>query len=193
MACSLFGLYLNRCCVIVNWALRNKCQWNFNKNMIMFIQENEFENIVCKMAAILSRPKGVKRNCFLNINPVTLKISSLCYAINIKTMLCNCWSIWLQWASWHIISLNCLFNSLFRLTSKKKIQGLHYCPFVRGIHWWWWQVGSPHKGPVMQKAFPGHDIIMYISQEILYHAWLDRYIITFPQTQCCYAVCKILP
>ena len=44
---------------IVNWTLRNKLQWNFNRNSYIFIQENAFENVVWKMAAILSRPQCV--------------------------------------------------------------------------------------------------------------------------------------
>ena len=47
--------YLNQCWVIVNWTLRNKLQWNFNRNYNIFIQENAFENFVCEMAAILSQ------------------------------------------------------------------------------------------------------------------------------------------
>ena len=34
-------------------------QWNFNRNSNIFIQENTLENVVCKMAAILSRPQCV--------------------------------------------------------------------------------------------------------------------------------------
>ena len=30
---------------------------NFNRNVHIFIQENAFENVVCKMASILSRPQ----------------------------------------------------------------------------------------------------------------------------------------
>ena len=38
------------------------------------------------------------------------------------------------WVSWHLKSPETqLFNSLFRLTSKKT---LHYWPFARGIHQW---------------------------------------------------------
>ena len=40
---------------IVNWNLRNKFQWNINQNPYIIIQENPFENVVWKMAAILSR------------------------------------------------------------------------------------------------------------------------------------------
>ena len=32
--------------------IRNKLQWNLNRNSYIFIHENAFENVVCKMAAI---------------------------------------------------------------------------------------------------------------------------------------------
>ena len=51
--------YLKQCLLIVNWTLRNKLQWNFNQNSTIFIQENAFENVVCKMVAILSRGRWV--------------------------------------------------------------------------------------------------------------------------------------
>ena len=35
--------------------LKNKLKWNFNQNTKIFIHENTSENIVCEMAAILSR------------------------------------------------------------------------------------------------------------------------------------------
>ena len=55
MACRLFGPshYLNQCWLIVNRTLRNKLQWNSNQNTKFFI--HAFENVVCEMAAILSR------------------------------------------------------------------------------------------------------------------------------------------
>ena len=49
--------YLTQCLNIVKWTLRNKLQWNFNRNSYIFIKENVFENVVCDMAAILSRPQ----------------------------------------------------------------------------------------------------------------------------------------
>ena len=60
MACRLTGAkslsepMLEYC--IVNWTLGNKLQWNLNQNSCVFIHENAFENVVWKMAAILSRP-----------------------------------------------------------------------------------------------------------------------------------------
>ena len=43
-----------------HWA-RNKLRWNFNWNSNIFIEENAFETVVWKMAAILSRSQCVKR------------------------------------------------------------------------------------------------------------------------------------
>ena len=49
--------YLNQCWNIVNWTLKSRIQWNFNLYLNIFIQEKAFENVVCEMAAILSRPQ----------------------------------------------------------------------------------------------------------------------------------------
>ena len=40
--------------------LRKKLQWNLNRNSYIIIQENALEKVVCKMAAILSRPQCVQ-------------------------------------------------------------------------------------------------------------------------------------
>ena len=56
----LSNTYMLECWNIVNLTLRNKLQWNVNWNSYIFIQENAFENVVCKMAAILSQPQCVK-------------------------------------------------------------------------------------------------------------------------------------
>ena len=51
--------YLNHCWNIVNWTLGNKLQWNFNRNLNIFIQEMRLKNVVCKMASILLCPQCV--------------------------------------------------------------------------------------------------------------------------------------
>ena len=51
--------YLNQCWIIDNWTPRNELRWNLNRNSYVFIQENPFENVVWKMASILSRPQCV--------------------------------------------------------------------------------------------------------------------------------------
>ena len=41
--------------VLVYWTLKNKLQWNFDRNYNIFIKKNAFESVVCKMATILPR------------------------------------------------------------------------------------------------------------------------------------------
>ena len=58
MACRLIGAKpLSE--PIVNLTIRTKFQWNFNQNYNIFIQENAFESVIWKTAAILSRPQCV--------------------------------------------------------------------------------------------------------------------------------------
>ena len=60
VACSAPSHYWNQCWLIVNWTLWNKLLWNLNRNTKPFIHENAFENVVCKMAAILSWGRWIK-------------------------------------------------------------------------------------------------------------------------------------
>ena len=62
--------YLIHCWNNVNWTLGNKLQWNFNRNSNIFIQGNAFENVVCEMASILSRPQCVLT--ILKIQQITI-------------------------------------------------------------------------------------------------------------------------
>ena len=48
VACSAPSHYLNQCCLVVNWTLRNKPQWNSNGNTKRFIHKNAFGNVVCE-------------------------------------------------------------------------------------------------------------------------------------------------
>ena len=50
---------LNQCWNIVDWILKNKLQWNLNWNSNIFIEENTFENVICEMLSISSRPECV--------------------------------------------------------------------------------------------------------------------------------------
>ena len=40
----------------VNWTIKNKLQWNFNRNSNIFIHENALENVVCEMVSIYLDP-----------------------------------------------------------------------------------------------------------------------------------------
>ena len=57
VVCSVSSHHLNQCSNIVNWTLRNKLLWNLNRNSCIFTQENASENVVWKMAAMMSRPQ----------------------------------------------------------------------------------------------------------------------------------------
>ena len=50
-----------------NWTLRNKFEWNSKSNI--FIKENAFESVICKMLTILSWPHCVKRYLLVNSSP----------------------------------------------------------------------------------------------------------------------------
>ena len=41
--------------------IRNRFQWNFIWNSLVFFHERWFQNVICKMAAILSRPESVNK------------------------------------------------------------------------------------------------------------------------------------
>ena len=62
MACSLVGakpLSEPMLKYIVNWTLRIKLLLNMYRNSYIFIHENQFENVVWNLAAILFRPQCV--------------------------------------------------------------------------------------------------------------------------------------
>ena len=54
---------------IVNWTLRNKLQWNFNRNSCIFIKKKASQNVVSKMAAIFYQPQCVK---WIFLNEITV-------------------------------------------------------------------------------------------------------------------------
>ena len=51
--------YLNQSWNIANWTHGNQLQWDFNRHLNNHLGENAFENVVCEMTAILSRPQCV--------------------------------------------------------------------------------------------------------------------------------------
>ena len=46
--CSATTHHLTQCWCIVNWTLRNICQWNFISNSKAFLQAKGYENIIYK-------------------------------------------------------------------------------------------------------------------------------------------------
>ena len=59
--------YMNQCCNIVDWTVGDKFQWNFKQNSNILIHENSFENVICEMAAILSREMSWSRGALVSL------------------------------------------------------------------------------------------------------------------------------
>ena len=98
--------YLNQCCNIVNWKLRNKFQWNSNWNFYIFSQENVFENVVRQMAAILSLLQFVKEQWTC----ICISYDSLNFCIG---DISDCWNSALRYSRAYIIStVLCLLMSM---------------------------------------------------------------------------------
>ena len=124
----------------VNWTLRNTLYWNFNRNPNIFIEENACQNVICKWR-------------------------SLCTGFNVPSVRLTCWRHCIKVTSRerrgvpNHQQIDCLFNIIFRLATKKSNKenpkAPHYRPLVRGNHRW--LVDSPHKTPVIQKSFPYHE------------------------------------
>ena len=126
--------YLNPWWNIVNLTIGNKLQWNLNRNLHIFIQENAFEN-VRKFAAILAWPQSVKRSCRLDFmiryrGSNTSKGHKTCLITKYRPALCwiNLMADFYTTLQWHhnghdgisnCQHLHCLLSSLFRHRSKK--------------------------------------------------------------------------
>ena len=78
--------FLNQCWNIVNWALKNKLHWNFTQNTKRFIHEKASENIVCEIAAVLSRWRWVNTPWI-----ICYVLHEIAYNLNVNVLICrNC-------------------------------------------------------------------------------------------------------
>ena len=121
------------CAILDIWTLRNKLQWNSDQSTKLFISDwNALENIVCELAAILPRGRWVNpylsasrlRN--LAVRRLMVQwIDALDIALLVKTRFKSLIrSTPLPWSQERNDTpdhrqLDCLFNSLFRLTNKQ--------------------------------------------------------------------------
>ena len=72
VACSVPSHHLDQYWRICYWATRDKIQWNLKLNIDIFVKENVFQTVVCKMSTILFQPQRVK--CWHHLT-VTYSIS----------------------------------------------------------------------------------------------------------------------
>ena len=100
---------------IFNWTLENQFQWQLIRNQHIFIQDYAFENVVCKMASISSRPQWVKmytcdqwlkfgKLAILFLFPNTYQIIHIRFLI-ISVCFLMIWYWWILLLSSRIISL----------------------------------------------------------------------------------------
>ena len=68
-------------------------------------------------------------------------------------------------------SLTIVYSTVYSGADQRKYQSSASLAFVRGIHWG--PVNSPHKWPVTRKMFPFDDVIVIISNMLLYshYSW----------------------
>ena len=69
VACSAPSHYLNQCWLSVSWTPENRVHWNFNRNSIIFIQENAFANVVNQIGGYFVRGYWRKHTSILLVQP----------------------------------------------------------------------------------------------------------------------------
>ena len=75
-----------------------------------------------------------------------------------RVQLSHCSDIIMSMMACQITSLTIVYSTVYSGTDQRKHQSCASLVFVQGIHRS--PVNSPHKGPVMGKMFPFHDVIM---------------------------------
>ena len=181
MACRLAGARpLSQPTLEHCWTLGYKLRWNLNRNWYIFIQENAFENVVCKVPGILSRPQCVN-NCLIHHTMICRKqLIVLTVSRFFINLVIHHFTSFITIKDYRFRTLqslrwrhnghggvsnhqphHCLLN-LYSGADQRKHQGSASLAFVRGIHRG--PVNSPHKWPVTRKKCPFDDVIMSCTQ-----------------------------
>ena len=96
------------------------------------------------------------------------------------------WCHMIIMASWFTGNLT-VCSTVVHSDIKGNIIALDYWPFVKGIHWW--PVDSLHKGPVMWKVFPCHDVIMTLTSSSSSSSPLS---LSLSSWHFCFSVCSMV-
>ena len=88
-----------------NWTFRNKPLWNLNQNTNIFFEENTFQDVVCKMSAILFTSQydntlGTTTNIYTKWKPWIFKVN---YGIAIYRQVSNIWRILIGIITWFAV------------------------------------------------------------------------------------------
>ena len=168
MACYLIesSHYLNRCWLIVNWTLGNKCSCNLNENTTMML--GYFKDHASK-----KYPGLIRYVSLMAISGATMMTSSNISILRVTGHLCKEFigHQWIPFTKAGDAELWCFLWSTnngdagnwrrhradYNVTVMV-IKARHYWPFANVIHWR--PLDSSHIGPVIPKTFPWLDVIM---------------------------------
>ena len=147
MACRLVGAKpLSEPMLGFYWTLRNKLLWNFYRYSSIFIQGNAFENVVCEMVSILSRPQCVKEateGVSLHLASSTLHHSDVIMSVSDHQP--------------HDYLLN---------RFKENIKPLRHWPLCEEF--------TSNRRPVTQEMFPFDDVIIWVFVAINFWEWKQQ-------------------
>ena len=112
--------FINQCWNIVNWTLRNKLQWNFNRNSKIFIQENAIQNVVCEMTSILSRPHCVNSAVPSSAGHTQHQRKPPGRQWNVAVIFA--WGMWahVHWTVWNELIKSSTFTTLYKSVNNPK-------------------------------------------------------------------------
>ena len=161
------------------------------KSLSKFIhfQENSFENVVWKMATILSRHQCVKMPLLYICGPDrAITVSEVVQVVlnqqsgqkfgpvflQVYLVVDHYGDVIMDAIASQITSLAIVYSIVSSDTDQRKHQSSASLAFVRGIHRG--PVNSPHKWPVTRKMFPFDDVIMCFHVTPRWPGWLDNLI-----------------
>ena len=121
--------YLNQCWNIVNWTLGNKLRWNLNQNLNIMIQENAFENIIWKMAAILSWPQCVNhKSCDQEHIFLCSNTDIFIQATVFQNVICKCYLFCPRAKEWTLLVLKLGYSRItWTTTGTTSVFSNAYC------------------------------------------------------------------
>ena len=162
--------YLNHCCIIVNWTLRNKLQPNCIQDSNIFIQKNAFgrkcrlENIGHFLITDLWYIPPWK---WLKVHAANLVTNYYSTSYWVARMVENSLNALFLFHYGDVImgalpskitSLTIVYSTVYSGVDQRKHQSSKSLAFVRELHRG--SVNSPHKWPLTRKMFPFDDVIM---------------------------------
>ena len=109
--------YINQCWFIVSWSRRNKLQWNFNWNTKLFIHENAFTNVFCKMVAILYKGDEISWRIDNQMVPISFFVWVCALYLLFISIYSWCYCMWKQVGD---LSITCLADVWFHSSGAQK-------------------------------------------------------------------------